>query len=873
MAEYDVDKIFGQLNQPPAEPEQPAIARPGQPAPRPAAVPGGMPDLTRSVSSVPKTPTPAATDSMNALLRTPPRVAYALPGIFGSAEQTAIDAYSGLIRNPYYWAKEKLDLISPNERKRLSAEPVFSKNLPTQGRDMYLAAMEKLGRITPQQRAEREAVPIWENPSKRSEFFGSPTMAGRSEEFRENFDASGVGGINWGKRPETPEGRISEMALEGAMQGIPGSKGVIGRMVTGGLGAGAGKWAEEKFPDSAVAPIVMNLLGNAAGGLGSAVAGKVVGDTVGGLVLPSYGLKRDLQDAIRQDLVADPQTAEALRKAVAAGLPVTMADLVTGPNAAKLIERGAYGTPANIAKQKSLTDFLIARQAEGAARTSDFLKSEFGTHGEYMGLPKDATGQLNPDLNVAIEKRLVEAANKVETTRLYDAMRSNPAAGSISTSVFDTVRPDFLENPLLKDAMAKASVSGQSDPSRGIIAPRFIRGPYGTQEVPGNLAFWDQVKRELDRTAKLGEAVPDAKAAEATITGAKNAKAELVGVLDKVVPEYEIARDRASEVFGAASAPEAGELFLKTTNDFKVEQIANAMKNYSPEQRELFAVGYARGLLKRVNSGDVKGLYTTLTKPETRDRTIAAIGEDRYNSILGRVAQERLLAETPTVGLPKTARADARAAGITASLTGGATYGLTTLAGGVPFTTDIGPLAVTAAFAGAGAALSGLKSVAEHRIGERLIRLVTDTKNPKAAKELGNLLNSQPSVMRIFNKMTLSANQAAQQARRQFVTRPAEEDDRQPREPAKPQTPADKMSEATRRLMQDVGMGGPQAQASGGRVGYRSGGRILDHGSKADALVRAAEAARKTISGTTEPLLDLPDEHVVKALAVAGEAI
>ncbi len=64
-----------------------------------------------------------------------------------------------------------------------------------------------------------------------------------------------------------------------------------------------------------------------------------------------------------------------------------------------------------------------------------------------------------------------------------------------------------------------------------------------------------------------------------------------------------------------------------------------------------------------------------------------------------------------------------------------------------------------------------------------------------------------------------------------------------------------------------------QAQASGGRVGYRSGGRILDHGSKADALVRAAEAARKTISGTTEPLLDLPDEHVVKALAVAGEAI
>lgn len=62
-------------------------------------------------------------------------------------------------------------------------------------------------------------------------------------------------------------------------------------------------------------------------------------------------------------------------------------------------------------------------------------------------------------------------------------------------------------------------------------------------------------------------------------------------------------------------------------------------------------------------------------------------------------------------------------------------------------------------------------------------------------------------------------------------------------------------------------------RAYGGRAAYRSGGRILDHASKADALVRAAETARKAISGTTEPLLDLPDEHVVKALAVAGEAI
>jgi hypothetical protein len=62
-------------------------------------------------------------------------------------------------------------------------------------------------------------------------------------------------------------------------------------------------------------------------------------------------------------------------------------------------------------------------------------------------------------------------------------------------------------------------------------------------------------------------------------------------------------------------------------------------------------------------------------------------------------------------------------------------------------------------------------------------------------------------------------------------------------------------------------------RADGGRVGYRAGGRILDHASQAGALVRAAETAKKRISQTTEPLLEMPDEAVVKALSVANENI
>ena len=62
--------------------------------------------------------------------------------------------------------------------------------------------------------------------------------------------------------------------------------------------------------------------------------------------------------------------------------------------------------------------------------------------------------------------------------------------------------------------------------------------------------------------------------------------------------------------------------------------------------------------------------------------------------------------------------------------------------------------------------------------------------------------------------------------------------------------------------------------ATGGRIERREGGRVgIDHSGRAASLVRAAEAAKKQESKTTEPLLQAPDEHIVKALSIANEAI
>lgn len=59
----------------------------------------------------------------------------------------------------------------------------------------------------------------------------------------------------------------------------------------------------------------------------------------------------------------------------------------------------------------------------------------------------------------------------------------------------------------------------------------------------------------------------------------------------------------------------------------------------------------------------------------------------------------------------------------------------------------------------------------------------------------------------------------------------------------------------------------------GGRIARKSGGRIMSAGSAAEKLIAAAEKAKKGHSDTTSPLLDVPDEAITKALAIANEKI
>ena len=69
---------------------------------------------------------------------------------------------------------------------------------------------------------------------------------------------------------------------------------------------------------------------------------------------------------------------------------------------------------------------------------------------------------------------------------------------------------------------------------------------------------------------------------------------------------------------------------------------------------------------------------------------------------------------------------------------------------------------------------------------------------------------------------------------------------------------------AASRLGEDTEIANRPQRASGGRISPDS---------KADALVRAAEVAKKDINKGTEALLEQPDETITRALAVAKKHI
>lgn len=211
---------------------------------------------------------------------------------------------------------------------------------------------------------------------------------------------------------------------------------------------------------------------------------------------------------------------------------------------------------------------VIGPRAEGqAGRLLDFMEGELG----FTNSAKQVGDQLRQQARMARQP-------------LYDQAYRQGAQGYDSPAF-----QKFAQAPTFARAMQRAT-STMKD--RANIPGLFTTGMRGQNGY--TLEFWDQVKQRLGDME--GKAIKQ---------GAKNRAMEigqmrrtLTSELDRAFPNYAPARGMAESFFDAADALEAGKKFA--SQRFNLQDATQAIGQLNPQERKLFAEGYASEFIDNV---------------------------------------------------------------------------------------------------------------------------------------------------------------------------------------------------------------------------------------------------------------------------------
>jgi len=663
----------------------------------------------------------------------------------------------------------------------------FGKDLIELGRQGYLAGQEKLDVISPAEYRESSAQPLFtgltpeQQAGRVAPFSGLPTYKGVTEDFKQSAEARSLPFTTY--EPQTGPGKVASTAAEYAMQGIPGGlRGAAGRMVTG-AGAGAGTGLAEISAtdpeDNTFRTVLYSLGGAGLAAGGHSLASKITG-LVKTAVAPGGAAERELAAMIAQDIRrgSGSMNVEQFNEAVARGVPVTITDLAS-PETLKRLSTLTTKTPTLERMAGDYNEFIVQRAQQSGNRIAQNVDDVFG--------------RPVPIFKQAMKDAEIRAQNM----------------------------PEYEMRPPQRVGGTPPQGTGQFDE----FGEEIMRPGTGGRLQPGNLSYWDQVKRELDGyiTRAENKINPDPQAAAQAIS----ARNELLRTLDEI-PGYKNARGVAAETFGARDAPEAGAKFFDRMDMFRRQDATNAFNSMSDAQKELFREGFASRITEIAREGNIGSLAERFTKPAFRDRALMVLGPERYYQINAAVASENLISKAKQLGFVQQPQgvkeASLKGAGLAAA-TDMFVFG--NQMGSSP--EQIAKLIGAAVASAAGKV--GLNAI-ERRIATNIIPLATSQK-PEDIQKLAKLIQASPATNQVLGKLSTSLTTAITAAQ-------------------------DRQAEGER--------------AFGGRAGRATGGRVgVDV--EADALVRAADRAKKSFNKTTEPLLNAPDNHIAKALEVANRAI
>jgi len=424
-------------------------------------------------------------------------------------------------------------------------------------------------------------------------------------------------------------------------------------------------------------------------------------------------------------------TPEELAAAKAADSPLVMGDVAGEPGRA-LARSAANTSPEG---RETLTDVTAARFAEQSTRTASFINNLVG-------------GKRDPaEITSWLQKR-AKAANKP----LYDAA-DREAAAAAPGGLWDSQLASLAESPTFAAAM-KSSLPRGAD--RAVAAgQKPVKSPFDFDEAGGvalakpgpdgevarpTLAFWDNVKRELDAKSFAQVQAGDKSGAATT----RELRSKLLDILDGVAPTYKTARATAASFFKAGDALEAGQNFVGMTKSADLAGARKALANMTSTERGLFAQGYAAELAATVSRiADNQNVPTraVFNSPLARDKITLALGPAKARDLQSFLTVERTMDKLRTAvsGNSSTVRQLAER-GLAGGI-GGAGLGYLTgnsPTGGGAMGSIAAPLAML------------LTGKVNAKVAQRVAELLASD-DPKLLEQAQNMIANQPNLRNAFD--------------------------------------------------------------------------------------------------------------------------
>jgi hypothetical protein len=638
--------------------------------------------------------------------------------------------------------------------------------------------------------------------------------------------AGDVGGVVAGVAG-IPQTGAANLIMRGASR-LPAFLEPITRRVAPLVGAaaegaiqGAPAAMVEALPGESLADVGQRGLAGATEGAAFGAGAQAVLPTAGRLTLGAVQTARNILNPAGR---AERRVAEAVQ----AGRPTSQT--LTQQEYDDLVAQGLNPSLVDVQGGQKVIRQALGR-VEGSQEAQDFQqmlrnRNQQLNQSTQNRIDATMTGSPNQTIDAADILRVSRETAQKQNAPAYARAFSNPAAQNILTPELQGVTSLPIGQNAVNDAVnglgTRYALQGNRfdspfalrDPAQAFS----LNNPYVLDpSKPVNLEFWDRFRRSLDdqyqELLRAGN-----RTAAGDVLQVRN---HLQDLLTTRVTDYATAVNGAGRYIRGDNAFSAGTEFLDmlgaNAQNRDIQSLGRQLNqfrtNFSNDERQQFALGVASRFRSRPDeAAALFGSGDSLVMRNLREVLGSQFEPIRSTMLLHNVARqvESLVPIRPAI--------PGAGATTAANVLGNVGYSF--------LTGNVSPKLIGATILGQVAL-----EVRNHRLRNEAFEILRMASNPNQIGSLTNLINT--------NARYRQALEALQPALNSAVARQAAASNEEP-------------ERATR--------------ASGGRI-------TGHHRAKAQALINAADRAKKAHNGTTKPILDMPDETVAKALSLADQAI